>query len=262
MKFVPVLMLAGLLFALPASAGPTVPHLSHVVVVVFENHERSEVLGSGNAPTFDSLASRYVDLTNYYATTHPSLPNYLQLVSGSTQGISSDCTSCRAPGTSIGTLLTRAHKTWAAYAEGFPSSSNYAKKHVPFLYFAGQSSHVKPLTAFHARSLPAFAFVAPDLCNDMHDCGVAIGDKWLSKFIRPLLAVPRTAVFIVFDEGSSDAHGGGHVPAIVAGTAVRAGVSSSQPASHYVVLRTIEDALGLAHLGASARARPLAGIWR
>jgi hypothetical protein len=245
-----------------AGSAPAVPRLEHVVVIVFENKERTQVLGSGEAPTFDQLAARYADLTNYHAPTHPSLPNYLTLVSGSTQGITNDCTGCRARGTSIGTLLTRAKLSWGAYAEGYPSSSRFAKKHMPFLYFAGQASHVKPLTAFDAKAPPAFSFIAPDLCDDMHDCAVATGDRWLARFIPPLLTLPRTAVFVVFDEGSSNEAGGGRVAAIAAGTAIKAHSSSEQPAGHDVLLRTIEDALGLGHLGASARARPLAGIWR
>ena len=250
------------LLVLPAAAATSVPRLAHVVVIVFENHERNEVLGSGDAPTFDALAARYANLTNYYAGTHPSLPNYLELVSGSTQGISDDCTACSAPGPSIGTLLMRAHRSWDAYAEGYPSSPEYAKRHVPFLYFAHQASHVKPLGALRADALPAFAFVTPNLCDDMHDCSVATGDRWLAKFVPPLLKIARTAVFVVFDEGSSDARGGGHVAAIAAGTAIRSGVGDEQPANHYVLLRTVEDALGLPHLGASAHVRPLAGIWR
>lgn len=260
MRLLAAALLAGVLFTVPATASTTVPRLAHVVVIVFENHERDAVLGSGEAPTFDALAKRYVNLTSYYATTHPSLPNYLALVSGSTQGITNDCTDCKAAGVSIGTLLTRAHDSWAAYAEGYPSSRGYAKKHEPFLYFAGEAAHVEPLTAFRANRLPVYAFVSPDLCHDMHDCSVATGDAWLAKFVPPLLHVPRTAVFVLFDEGSTDARGGGHVAAVVAGTAVRR-ATSAQPASHYVVLRTIEDALGLPRLGASARVGPLAGIW-
>lgn len=252
----------GVLAVMLAGAAPAVPRLDHVVVVVFENHERSAVLGTGDAPTFDRLARDYADLTQYDALTHPSLPNYLALVSGSTQGITNDCTSCSARGPSIGTSLTRAHRRWFAYAEGYPSSSRFAKKHVPFLYFAGQASHVRPLGALDANHLPAFAFVAPDLCDDAHDCSIGVADAWLARFVPPLLHAPRTAVFVLFDEGSSDVGGGGHVAAIVAGTAVRRHVQDARPAGHYAVLRTIEDALGLPHLGASAQARPIAGIWR
>jgi acid phosphatase len=240
-----------------------VPRLAHVVVIVFENREDSTVLGSGSdTPTFHALAARYARVTRYDAVAHPSLPNYLALVSGSTQGVTSDCTTCSAHGSSIGTLLDRARLSWGAFAEGYPSSSRFAKKHVPFLYFAGQEAHVKPLGALDPHKLPAYAFVVPDLCDDMHDCPTATGDAWLASFVRPLLRVPRTAIFITFDEGTSDAGGGGHVATIVAGTAVRPHSATARPASHYSLLRTVEDALGLPHLGASAHAVPITGIWR
>ena len=245
----------------PPAAAP-VPRLDHVVLIVFENKERSQVLGRGAAPTLATLARTGADLTDYFAVTHPSLPNYLALVSGSTQGIRDDCTVCSAAGRSIGDELTAAHRSWAAYAEGYPSSTRFAKRHVPFLYFARDRAHVRPLTALDARRLPAFALVVPDLCHDMHDCPIATGDRWLARTVAPLLTVPRTALFVVFDEGKSDAHGGGHVAAIAAGTAIAPHSRDAQLATHYVLLRTIEDALGLPPLGASAHARPLTAIWR
>jgi phosphatidylinositol-3-phosphatase len=246
----------------PAAAAP-LPRVDHVVVIVFENEERDAVLGSGSAPTFDRLARDYVDLTNYHALTHPSLPNYVALVSGSTHGISDDCTDCVIErGTTIGDELTRAGRTWAAYAEGYPSSPRFAKKHMPFLYFPRDRTHVHPLTALRPTRLPAFALVAPDLCHDMHDCGVATGDAWLRRTVQPLLRAPRTVVFILFDEGTTNAGGGGHVAAIAAGTAVARRARYTLPTGHYAVLRTIEDALGVPPLGASAGARPLRGIWR
>jgi hypothetical protein len=245
-----------------APAAPPVPRLDHVVVIVMENKERGAVVGSADAPTFAALARDGADLTRYYAVSHPSLPNYLALVSGSTHGITDDCTACVARGTSIGTSLTRAHRSWGAYAEGYPSSPRFAKKHVPFLYFPSDVSHVHALTQLDAKHLPAFALVVPDLCDDMHDCSVATGDRWLARVLPPLLRAPRTAVFVVFDEGTTDERGGGHVAAFAAGTAVKSGVRSTALTGHYGLLRTIEDALGLPHLGASARARPLTGIWR
>lgn len=247
---------------LPGAAAAAPPRVAHVVLVVFENHEPSEVLGSPSAPTFTNLARRYVDLTNYDAVAHPSLPNYLALVSGSTQGITDDCTACSAHGPSLGTMLSRAGLSWAAYAEGYPASAQFAEKHVPFLYFAGQAAHVHALTDFRPARLPAFSLVVPDLCHDMHDCSVETGDRWLAAFVPPLLRLPRTVVFVVFDEGTSTAGGGGHVAALALGTAVRRRFPDPQPTNHYGLLRTIEDALGLPRLGASAQASPLATIWR
>lgn len=258
-----VAVLVALTLAAPATASaPRVPRLAHVVVVVLENEERRDVFADSEAPTFTALATRYADLVNYTAIAHPSLPNYLALVSGSTHGITSDCTDCTAPGPSLGTLLTRAHLSWGGYAEGYPSSPRFAKKHMPFLYFSGQSSHVHPLTALHPKRLPAFGFVAPDLCDDGHDCPLSTADRFLARFLPPLLRVPRTVVFVLFDEGTTDMGGGGHIAAEALGTAVAPHTVSRQPCNHYSLLRTVEDALGVGHIGASKSARPITGIWR
>ena len=277
--------------AITASAGAVpdrggarsaLPAFDRVVVVVFENKEYDQVLGNPAAPTFRSLARRYALLTSYRAVAHPSLPNYLALVSGSTHAIASDCTSCQVSAPNLADTLEMAGKTWKTYAEGLPRAGftgawagRYAKKHNPLLYFADVVSRpdrlrrIVPLSAFHrdlaAGRLPDFALVVPDLCNDMHDCSVATGDAWLRTFLRPLLPNPalgRGVVFVVFDEGTSNDGGGGHVPALALGPRVRAGSRTSTPLDHYGLLRTIESAWGLPLLGRSRNARPIAGVWR
>jgi phosphatidylinositol-3-phosphatase len=274
-----VVMIAVLGVSTAGARRPAVPAFRHVLVVVFENKERSEVAGS---PTFAALARRYASLTGYDAVAHPSLPNYLALVSGSTQGITSDCTTCVVDAPSLADTLTAAHRTWKAYAEGLPSpgwtgaySGRYAKKHDPFLYFRSvlrnraQRRRVVPYTRLAAdvasNRLPDFALVVPDLCNGMHDCSVATGDTWLRTRIVPLLAKPalrRSVVFVVFDEGRTAVGGSGNVAALVLGPLVRPGSVSARPTGHYSLLRTIEDAWRLPRLGLSARARPIAGIWK
>ena len=258
-----------------------VPQFRHVVLVVFENHAYGQVIGSREAPTFNAFANRYALLTRSYGVAHPSLPNYLALVSGSTFGIRSDCTDCFVSGRSIADTIEAAGLSWNAYEEGLPAagsrvpySRRYAMKHSPFLYFrsirssAARRSHVVPLTRFasdlRAGKLPAFSLVVPDLCHSMHDCPVATGDRWLGGFLRPLLASPalkESTVFVTFDEGEGNVSGG-RIPTLVLGPLVRSGARSSQLVTHYGVLRTIEDGLGLPRLGASARARPITGIWR
>jgi acid phosphatase len=259
-----------------------VPTPDSVVVVVFENKELPEVIGSGEAPTFAALAGRYALLTDYHGVAHPSLPNYLALVSGSTQGVTSDCTSCVVAARNLADTLERAGKTWKTYAEGLPtpgftgaSAGRYAKKHDPLLYFEdvaarpGRLRRIVPLSAFwrdfRAHALPDFSLVVPDLCHDMHDCSVATGDAWLRGFVRPLLRsheLGRGVVYVVFDEGTSDAGGGGRVPALVLGPLVRPGARDRKPLDHYSLLRTIEDGWRLPRLARSAAARPITGIWR
>jgi phosphatidylinositol-3-phosphatase len=238
------------------------PHIAHVVVVLFENREESAIdNGDGGSP-FERFADRYVDLSNYTAVAHPSLPNYLALVSGSTQGVTDDCTSCGPFAESIGGLLTHAGRSWGGYAEGYPSSPLFAKKHMPFLYFKNGASHVHPLSSLDVRHLPAYSFVAPNLCHDAHSCPLSVADTFLAHWLPPLLQVPRTAVFVLFDEGTTSIGGGGRVEAFVAGTAVKRHVVVRRSVDHYTVLRTVEDLFGLPHLGASRAVAPLTGIWR
>jgi phosphatidylinositol-3-phosphatase len=232
-----------------------------VVVVVFENKDPSQ-LDARSAPTFASLGRRYARITRYTGVAHPSLPNYLALVSGSTQGIHTDCRTCSFRGPTLGDQLTSVGLAWAAYAEGYPSSPRFAKKHVPFLYFPHGADHVFPLARFKPGALPEFALVVPDLCHDMHDCPVATGDAWLKRFVPPLLALPNTVVFVVFDEGATAEGGGGGVVALALGTAVRPGAVFAGPTNHYGLLRTIEDAWLLPRLGRAESATSIQGIWR
>jgi len=172
--------------------------------------------------------------------------------------------------------------SWKTYAEGLPrpgftgpSAGLYAKRHVPFLYFAdiarnrGRRERVVPLGELSrdlaAGRLPDFALVVPNLCHDMHDCPVATGDQWLRNTIVPLLREPQLAgsvVFVVFDEGATDEGGGGRVAALALGPLVRPGSHDDRATNHYGLLRTLEDAWGLPPLGDSARAKPITGIWQ
>lgn len=78
-----------------ASAASGVPAPDHVVVVVFENHAYSQVIDSSSSPYINSLKTGGANLSQSYAETHPSQPNYFTLFSGSTQGITDD--SCYTP---------------------------------------------------------------------------------------------------------------------------------------------------------------------
>jgi hypothetical protein len=243
-----------------SAAVPPIPAFDHVIVVVFENKETSSVLGSRAAPTFNLYGRVYARLTRYYAVSHPSVPNYLALVSGSTFGVTTDCVDCTFGARTLADTIDASGRTWKAYVEGLPSrgflgagSGLCAKKHNPFAYFLpiiddpDRRDQIVPVEELSkdvaARTLPNFAFVVPNLCNSMHDCSVRVGDTWLRRTVRPLLHLPRTVIFITFDEG-------------------RTSVRFTRITNHYGLLRTIEDAWGLPRLGRSAHATPITGIWR
>jgi hypothetical protein len=269
--------------SLPSSAH------SHVVVIVMENKEAGAVLGNASAPYLKGLARRYGLASASYAITHPSLPNYLALTSGSTQGVNSDCTSCHVRARNLVDELEAHAISWRGYFEDVPSAcfagagaGGYARKHNPFIYYddiARSPERCARLVGFEALAsdlrrgtLPTFAWITPNLCDDTHDCAVAAGDRFLARTVPAILRElgPHGFVVITWDEGSTNAGccggvaAGGRVATIVAGPDVRPGARDARPLDSYGILRTVEDALGLPALGASAEARngTLAALFR
>src|SRR5262249_39773745 len=157
-----------------------------------------------STPYINGLARRGGLATQMYAITHPSLPNYLALTSGSTHGIDSDCTDCSVPGTGLAGHLAPRGISLNAYMEDLPvpcftgsDPRGYAKKHDPFVYFRGITrnaalcNRVVPFGRLVAdeRSgrLPAFVWITPNLCHDMHDCDPVVGDRFLAANVPSLL---------------------------------------------------------------------------
>jgi hypothetical protein len=254
---------------------PSAP-FDRVIVLVMENREYSEVIGSSHAPYVNGLATRFTLATQYYAASHPSVPNYLALIGGSTFGISSDCTSCSVAGRNLVDQLQAHGISWKAYMQGMPSacyqgafSGRYAKKHDPFLYFddvrqnSARCHLVVPFSQLGqdiaSGGLPRFVWITPDLCNDGHDCSTATADAFLKHQVPALLQQlgSNGVLFLTWDEGASDRGccryaGGGHVVTIVAGPGARLHARSGVSLDHYSLLRAIEDGWGLPRLGHAA----------
>jgi hypothetical protein len=260
--------------AAPSRAGPS---RLEAVVVVLENREAGEVIGSPSAPFLNRLARRGALASRYHAVAHPSLPNYLALLGGSIFGIREDCTDCAVHGDNLALQLSRAGIAWRAYMEGMPrrcyqgdAAGEYVKRHNPFMYFTAISAdrrrcaNVVPMRRLDAdlRSgrLPSFAWIGPGLCNGGHDCGIDVADRHLSQLVLRLTRRlgPGGFLAITFDEGTTDrgccgGAAGGRVAMILAGPGVRPGARLRRPLDHYSLLATIEDAFGLPRL---RRARP------
>jgi hypothetical protein len=258
---------------------------SRVIVVLLENAEYDEVIGSSSSPYVNALARRYGLMTQSFAIRHPSLPNYLALTSGSTHGIDSDCTDCSIAGANIADQLESAGRSWGAYLEDWPSSSSkpspcfegaqsggYAKKHNPFAYYTDISRsparcrHVQGFAQLagelRAGRLPEYVWISPNLCDDGHDCGEHSADEFLARSVPALLRAlgPRGFLVLQWDEGTSDrgccgVAAGGHIATIVAGPQVRHSARSAAAIDQYGVLGSIEEAFGLAPLGGAADPR-------
>jgi acid phosphatase len=265
--------------AIPQSRG------SRVIVVLLENAEYGEVIGSSSSPYVNALARRYGLMTQSFAITHPSLPNYLALTSGSTHGIDSDCTGCSVSSANIVDQLEGAGRSWGAYLEDLPSTSSkpspcfegaqsggYAKKHNPFAYYtdiAGSPARCRHVKGFaqlardlRTGGLPEYVWISPNLCDDGHDCGEHSADEFLARSVPALLRALGPSGFLVvqWDEGTSDrgccgVAAGGHIATIVAGPQVERGARSAAPIDQYGVLGSIEEAFGLAPLGGATDPR-------
>jgi hypothetical protein len=249
---------------------------AHIAVIVMENHEYGDIIGSSHARFINALARRYALAQGMHATSHPSLPNYLALTGGSTFGITSDCTDCTVHASGLVQQLTAAHLSWKAYMEDLPhpcytgaGSGEYAKRHDPFVYYTpvytnpAQCNRVVGLSQLAGDerhgTLPRFIWITPNLCHDMHDCAPSAGDAFLARMVPPLLRALGHGglLFITWDEGTTNSGccqlaAGGHIATIVAGPGARAHARMTGPADQYSILQTIEDLLGLRRLRGAA----------
>ena len=254
----------------PTPTTPAVGDIDHVFIIMMENHGYSQVWDTASTPYITSLGNQYVRATNYRALTHPSLPNYLQLVGGDNYGITTDCLpsdSCHVAAPNIADSLEAKGRTWKAYMEDMPapctltSSGQYAAKHNPFVYFDSIrnnplrcAAHDVPYSTLATDLLspgttPNFAFISPNECNDMHSCPIDTGDTWLKDNVPAILnsaacTIKKCLVVVTWDE---DDHGeGNQVLTIFAGSAAQTGgVTSGGSYTHYSLLHTVEQIFGL-----------------
>ncbi len=251
----------------------TLPAFGHVFVVVEENADYARVVTDSAMPYLDSLAGAYGLATQYYANTHPSIGNYFMLTTGQVV-TNNDSYMGTVTADNIVRQLIAAGKTWKAYAEDLPSvgyvggnQGLYARRHNPLSYFSDvvndsvERRNLVPFSAFAgdlaSGTLPDYAFIVPNLCNDAHNCGLDVADAWLRTNIDPLI---RSADFqrnglliIVFDESASDATGGGgRIAWVVVSPEAKRGFRSSTTYQHESTLRLTAEALGLTRFPGAA----------
>lgn len=228
-----------------------------------ENRSYDQAIAGGYTA---KLAQQFGVATNYHAVSHPSLPNYLALTSGSTWGIADDGYHA-LPASGLGQQLTQAGITWRAYMEGmsgtcFSSPYPYALKHDPFPYYGGKCpAEVQSLGSFApdmaGADAPRFVWISPGLCNDGHDCSTAVADRYLARIVPQIMATAawqqNGVLFITWDEGEDSSN---HVLTLV----IRPGGAAQQSKAyhdHYSLLATVEDLLGVPRLGQAAKANTL-----
>jgi phosphatidylinositol-3-phosphatase len=272
----------------------------HVWVVMMENTSDHSLIGNANAPYTNQLAQTAGYATNYYGVAHPSQPNYVAITSGSTNGVADDNdTTVNVP--NIVDQLESHGKTWRDYQQSLSlcggdkfahacGNQLYERKHNPFVSFTDVASspsrmaNVVDLDQLHSDlwsgNAPAYNFIAPDQCHDMHGraataadpCDfsheqsiISLGDTFLQGLVSEITSSPawegNSAIFVVWDEsdftnsgpfgfgdtsGCCDANpGGGHVLGLVLSHSDHSARTSDVAYNHYSVLSTIEGGWNL-----------------
>jgi hypothetical protein len=261
-----------------ATPGTGLPDFKHIYLIVMENKDYGSIVGSGAAPYENGLISRYGLATNLYAETHPSEPNYIALTSGGLQGTDSDGTyDLSVP--SLFDQVEASGRTWHVYAQGYPGNcfrsfqadpiqdgpgapGDYVRKHNPAISYTSISgdparcANIGKLAGFDP-SAADFEMIIPNEINDMHSSSVAAGDAFLADFVPQIIDSPGFAdslLIITWDEDSTNGAGGGHIATIVASPGMTPGSRFDGAATHYSLLRTVEQAWGMPLLGAAATA--------
>lgn len=243
------------------------PTFGHVFLVMEENHSYSDVIGNSSMPYLNSLASQYGLATQYFATGHPSMPNYLMLTTGLTETFDDNFSGTITDDNVIRELV-KAGKSWKAYAESVPSAGYlggdvppYVRRHNPFTYLSDvqndstQAANIVPFSQFAGdlanNTLPQYSFITPNVNNDAHDGTLAAADLWLQSNIAPLLSSSAFQsgglLIITFDEGEATDvdHGGGHVATVIISSKSKTNFQSTTEYQHQSTLRLILAASGV-----------------
>ena len=241
----------------------------HIMVVMMENESESELIRNPDAPKVNALATEYGVATQLYSVGHPSLPNYLELLSGSTYGVTDDGTPS-SEGIAMGapTLVNQletAGISWKAYMESMPSAGytggdstccggQYYQHHNPFVYFPSVTSlsdfgsNMVPSTNImsdlNSSTPPDFVWMTPNGTDDMHDgpagssgdTNPSVGDAWLGNFVSQVQSTAWYGqggnIIIEWDEGmGSDNTGVGNAGGGGGGQVVTLDVSSALKAN-------------------------------
>ncbi|KAK3692314.1 phosphoesterase family-domain-containing protein [Podospora appendiculata] len=240
--------------------------------------ENQEFKNASVDPNMQWLARQGILLTNYFAVTHPSQPNYAAAVCGDTFGMDHD-EFVRFPAniSTVVDLLDTKGISWGEYQEHQPyagyegfnftesGEDDYVRKHNPLILFdsvtnnASRIRQIKNFTSFaadlEARTLPQWSFLTPNMTNDAHDTNMTFSAKWTRGFIEPLLKNPyfmeRTLLILTFDEGEVFANQNRVFTVLMGGAVPKAlhGTTDNMYYNLYSTISTVSSNWGLPSLG-------------
>jgi acid phosphatase len=222
-----------------------------------------------------ALAKRYGYATSYYATTHPSLPNYLAMASGSTFSVKDDKSPSSHPlkgQTVFGQAIVRG-KTAKTYAESMTSNcqtsntGKYYVKHNPWAYYVDERSlcnkYDVPFTKFsadvYAGRLPNIGMVIPNICNVAHDCSLGTADKWVKALFASISQGPDWKsghLLVILTADEDDKNHNNNILTVMVHPSLNGKVVTAY-LNHYSLTKLYSEVVGASPLRNGANARSL-----
>ena len=253
--------------------------------IVMENKSRGDILGNPDAPFINQLAKQGALANGYHDPyVHPSEANYLWMVSGENFGVLDDSDPQDHPITSTSHIADQVEKaglSWKTYQEsmgapcGVTSHDRYAAKHDPFVFFTDINGwdgtrfqpsqrcidHVVDYSQLAkdiaANAIPKYAFITPNLDDDMHDGTIKQGDQWLAQEVPKLMATDAYknggVIFLLWDEGGGTP-AADDPPFLALSPYVNAGMTSQIDYDTSSYLKTVLQVLGITDLPCNADA--------
>jgi hypothetical protein len=205
--------------------------LDHVFLVYMENHGTNDIIGSPNAPYINSLVNAYGYAQNYYALTHPSMPNYWPILGGSDFGFNYNCATKCVDAPNL--ITNNPNLTWAAYQDGGGGYTN-PQDRTPFLAFTNlydqAGANIFDISKLKTDldtpgNVAQFNWVAADEATNMegpintlpgilnfalsqlttHQYNVAAGDQFVQQELSTIMNSEtwkhsKSAILLTFDE--------------------------------------------------------------
>ena len=227
-----LLFVAGRAGAASKAWPESLPVFNHVVIVIEENKDFDEVVGTKVAPYINgTLCAEGASLTQFFGEEHNSEGNYFWLLAGTNFGIGfHDATPSvkinpdypfMSP--NLAEQLIKKGLSFKGYSEGLPAIGDpvavkglYARKHVPWVSFGNIPMGTNANDSCHLRfsdfpedfsKLPTVAVVVPNLIDDMHDGGIpksiTAGDAWMKEHLDGYYQWAKThnsILIVTFDE--------------------------------------------------------------
>jgi phosphatidylinositol-3-phosphatase len=248
-----------------------------VFVILFENTNWASVTSSVAPYIRTTVVPMGAHATQYFNPpgNHPSEPNYIWLEAGHHLGLTTNNDASAANSTATKHHLVRylqnAGILWRTYQEDIDGTicpltndelfGRYVAKHNPFVFFRDLTDNNNPNSSYciaHNRpftelatdlgknTIARYNFITPNLCNDMHDCGIKAGDTWLSQNLPVILNSQayqnNGAVFITWDEGDGS---DGPIGMIVVSPLAKVNYANSIHYTHSSTLRTMQEIFGV-----------------